>query len=358
MRVMMLAAGFGERMFPLTESMPKPAIPVLGRPIAIQTLRWIGGFQPEHVVLNLHHLADVIVDLLGDGTDYGLPPLRYSKEDKILGTAGGVRNARELLAGDGPIVICNADFLCDIDIAAALEAHRASGLPATLVLAGHRPGYSRVEVDAEGRILTLAGRPGVDRSRVAAEYLFTGCHIVDEELLDALPDDDPSDWVRHLYWDLAAEGRLGAYVHGGFWREFGSPRQYLEGSLSLLEHSARSRRRVTDHDPVRRLGGAVGALGPAVKYHGRARFRGYVALGFATHISADCRIEDSVVMPESWVGPSCRLRQCIVGPGVELPADFEASRSLICAPPAESNGRAPAMRIEGDLAVIPMKESA
>jgi len=354
----MLAAGYGERMFPLTESLPKPAIPVLGRPIAIQTLRWIGGFQPEIVVINLHHLAEVVIDLLGDGTDYGLPPLRYSQEDKILGTAGGVRNARELLAGDGPIVICNADFLSDIDIAAALEAHRASGLPATLVLAEHRPGYSSVEVDPANRVLSLAGRPEVDRSRVAAKYLFTGCHIIEEELLDALPDNDPSDWVRHIYWDLAAEGRLGAYIHEGFWREFGSPLQYLEGSLSLLDHSARSRRRITDHDPVRRLGGAVGALGPAVKYHSGARFRGYVALGFATHVSADSQIEDSVVMPESWIGPACRLRQCIVGPGVELPADFEATRSLICSRPEESNDRAPSMRLIGDLAVIPMTESA
>lgn len=352
----MLAAGFGERMYPLTEKMPKPAIPVLGRPLAIQTLRWIGGFRPDHVVLNLHHLADVMVDLLGDGTDYGLPPLRYSREERILGTAGGVRHARKLLTGSGPIVICNADFLSDIDIAATVATHRTSGLPATVVLAEHRQGYSRVAIDAKHRVLSLAGRPEVDRSRVAGEYLFTGCHVVEEELLDALPDDDPCDWVRDLYWNLAAEGRLGAVIHSGFWREFGSPKQYLEGSLSLLDCSARQRRRVTDHDPVRRLGGAVGALGPAVKYHGRARFRGYVALGFATHVREDCQIENSVIMPESWIGPACRLRHCIVGPGVELPAGFDATRALICSPPTGATGHAFSIHDESGLAVIPIED--
>jgi NDP-sugar pyrophosphorylase family protein len=355
MRVMMLTAGLGERMLPLTETLPKPAIPVLGRPLAIQNLRWLRGFGVEEAVLNLHHLPDVLPDLLGDGSDHGLPLLRYSPEEALLGTAGGVVHARELLRGDGPIVVCNGDFLADIDLAAVLETHRRSGLPATLVLAEPRPEYSTIEIDPEGRVLSLAGRPDVDPSRVASSHLFTGCHVVEESLLDRLPATGASDWVRDLYWDLAREGRLGSFVHPGFWREYGSLRQYLAGSLSLLEASVRLRRRVTDHDPVRRIGGAFGALGPAVRYAARARFGGFVSLAFASHVSDDCLIEDSVVMPESWIGPSCRLGCCIVGPGVELPGGFEGKKQLICKRPRDPAGLPEGARIEGELAVVPLR---
>ena len=87
MKAMMLSAGFGERMQPLTAELPKPAVPVLGRPLAVQVTRWLAGAAHDGIVLNVHHLPDVLVDLLGDGSDFGLPPIAYSRETTLLGTA-------------------------------------------------------------------------------------------------------------------------------------------------------------------------------------------------------------------------------------------------------------------------------
>jgi ADP-glucose pyrophosphorylase len=81
-----------------------------------------------------------------------------------------------------------------------------------------------------------------------------------------------------------------------------------------------------------------------------------VALGFATHVSENSQIEDSVIMPESWIGPSCRLNRCIVGPGVELPAEFEATSSMICAPPTQTSDRVASIPREAGLAVIPIDD--
>lgn len=330
MRAMLLTAGLGERMRPLTDEVPKPALPVLGRPIVVQLLRWLAQLEPEHVVLNLHHRPEALRELLGDGGSGGLPRLRYSHEPAILGTAGGLRRAAPLLRGRGPIVVSNSDFLSDIDLHAVVGQHRESGHLATLVLAPRVPGYSRVDVDAEGRVVSLAGTPGVDADRIAASFLFTGCHVLAEDVLTRIPHDGPSDIVRDVYRALAAEGRLGAYVHQGFWREFGTPELYFAGSMALLAESHRRRVRVTEHDPVRVLDGAVVALGAGARCDATARLLGRVALGFASQVAAGAWIEDSIVMPEAWIGVNARIRRAIVAPGAELPKEFQAEDALVC----------------------------
>ncbi|MDH3227958.1 MAG: sugar phosphate nucleotidyltransferase [Thermoleophilia bacterium] len=330
MKAMLLGAGVGERMFPLTLSLPKPAIPVLGRPIALQILRQLGKAGVDEAVLNLHHLPEVLPKLLGDGRDQALPRIHYSHEETILGTAGGVRKAADRLAGSDPIVVINADSLSEVDLGAAVDHHRRSQMLATLVLAPHRDAYSRVDVDAQGRIISLAGRPEVDAERRAASFLFTGCQIIAEELLHGIPA-DARCLVRDVYRNLAAEGRLGSFVHEGFWWEFGSPKLYLEGSLRLLDLLRSGDDGIVDHDPVRHVDQAVAAVGAGAKFHDDARFVGRAGLGFASYVSGGCAVQDSVVMPEAWVGPDCRLTRAVVGPGAEIPAGFTGENLLLCA---------------------------
>jgi NDP-sugar pyrophosphorylase family protein len=330
---MVLSAGYGLRMRPLSLSLPKPAIPVLGRPLAVHILHKLARCGVAEAVLNLHHLAGVVRGMLGAGAEAGLPPIRFSYEETILGTAGGVGKAAPMLRGEGPILLCNCDSLADIDLEAVVEAHRRSGMPATLVLAPARPGYSTVETDAEGRVISIAGKPEVDAERVAGSHLFTGCHVIDEAVLDRIPADGPSDIVRDVYRPLAAEGRIGSVPHDGFWWEFGSPSLYLEGSLRLLRLPAAERRRVLDHDPVHEMAEGIAAVGTGAQIHETARVRGQAALGFASFVSEGVVVEDSVVMPEAWIGAGCRLVRTIVAPGVEVPAGFQVDDSVICPDP-------------------------
>jgi NDP-sugar pyrophosphorylase family protein len=167
MKSMLLAAGLGQRMRPLTLTQPKPAIPVLGRPLVLQILERLRLAGVDEVAINLHYLPDILRRLIGDGGGPAMPAVHYVDEPEILGTAGGIRNAAPLLRGDGPIVVCNSDFLSDIDLHRVLDAHRASGALATLVLAPWRPGYSEVRWDAEGRVVSLAGLPDAPASTVA-----------------------------------------------------------------------------------------------------------------------------------------------------------------------------------------------
>lgn len=354
MNAMVLGAGLGRRMLPLTLQMPKPAIPVLGRPMVVQVLQRLALWGVTRTVINLHHLPDQLKALLGHGGLNGLPSIEFSFEETILGTGGGLRKAAPLLRGQGPLVVCNCDFLADIDIEAAMQAHARSGNLATLVLIPARPGYSVVEVATDGQILSLAGQPHAEPVRVAEHCLFTGMHIIDERVLDLIPGPGPSSIVTDVYRGLAAKGRLGAFMHSGFWWEFGSPSLYLEGSLRLFDLDLEQRLAVAEHDKIEKVRGARIALGPGAEIDDSAEILGCAAFGFTSRIGEDCSVEDSVIMPESWIGPDCRIRRCVIAQGLEISAGFEAENALVCADPGVGADLPAATRRSGSYLIHPL----
>jgi NDP-sugar pyrophosphorylase family protein len=331
MKAMLLCAGLGERMRPLTRTRPKPALPVLGRPMAVQNLLRLARHGVTDAAVNLHHLPDVLRSLLGDGRSSGLPTVHYTLEDPILGTAGGLRHAAEHLRGAGPIVVHNSDFLSDIDIGAALDAHRRSGNLATLVLAEPRDGFSGVDVDAEGRVLAVAGLPESAAEHETVERcLFTGLQILDESVLDRIPGPGPSNVVRDVHAPLIREGRLGSYRHRGFWWEFGSPAAYHEGSMQALDLPPETLHAIGETDPVVEIAGARVALGADVEINPGARIEGKAAIGAGCRIAEGARITDSVVMPGATVGAGAVLDRAIVGPSTVLPAGLEVESAVVC----------------------------
>ncbi len=325
---MVLAAGYGERMLPVTRVLPKPLIPVLGRPLAPQVLSQLAIDGIGEVVINLHHLPQLLKNAFGPPESLGLDALHFSlEEDRILGTAGGLRHAEELLRGAGPILVRNSDFLADISLDRVVEAHVQSGCEATLVLAPHRAGYTPVTIDDRGRVTSFGGAAG-------SGHLFTGYHVIEESVLDLIPTGRPSDIVRDVYVSLAAAGKLNSYTHEGFWWEFGDPRSYLAGSLRLIGLSSEARATLGDFDVVRATSDAVVAVGAGVDLTAPGiKLTGALAIGMGVMVGENAHLEDTVVMPEAWVGPGSRLSQCIVGPGTEIPHGFESQRAMIVTDP-------------------------
>lgn len=324
MKAMLLAAGTGERLFPITRIVPKPLLPVLGRPLAPQVLSRLGAEGIDDAVINLHHLPQQLRDAFGDGVSLGLRVLHYSLEEaQLLGTGGGIAHAAEHLKGAGPILVRNSDFLADIPLAKVVASHLRSGCPATIVLAPRRVGYTAVAIDARQRVVAFGGSAGGD-------HLFTGYQLIDESILDLIPRGVPSDIVRDVYIGLAEDGRLNAHIHEGFWWEFGAPREYLEGSIRLVKMAADSRARLGDFDGVRKVGSALAAIGAGVDLHvGAVELVGTLAIGMGAMIGEGAALEDTVVMPEAWIGPGSTLRRCIVGPGTEIPAGFDVSDAVV-----------------------------
>ncbi len=327
---MLLAAGLGERLRPLTLTLPKPAIPVLGRPMVLQILFRLADAGVARVVVNLHHLPEAARSLVVADPSLADLDVRFSHEPELLGTGGGLRKAADSLRGNGAVLVHNGDALSDVPLREVLDHHRSRGLPVTMVVAPHRDGYTPVSVEG-GRVVAIGGKDA------GARWLFTGIHVLDERMLDALPPDRPSDVVRDLYLDRIPKGEVGAFVHEGFWWEFGSPAAYLDGSLRLARLEADARARVATTDPVRRVGDAIVACGAGADLHaGGVALRGTVVLGMASLLAEASEVEDSVVLPEAWIGPGTRLRRVVVGPGAEIPAGLDLEELLVASDPDPS----------------------
>jgi NDP-sugar pyrophosphorylase family protein len=330
MKAMVLAAGLGLRMRPLTLLRAKPVLPVLDRPLLQFTLERLAEAGVRDVVINLHHLPESVVEALGPGRRHGLR-IHYSLEREILGTGGGPRAVREFF-GREPFLLLNGDVFFDFDLRALVARHRASGALATLAL---RPlpdprAYSTVVTDRRGRILSIADRPRPARGTVS---MFASVHVLDPRLLERLSP-GPSDSVRDLYLPLLAEGAHLAGVRcAGAWYDFGRPSLYRDAQLRML----RGRER--------RLVGSGARIAPA------AVVRRSV-LGARSRVEKGARVERSVLWPDAVVEQGARVARSIVTTGGVVRTGERAENVIVLPLAALGTGdRAGASR-HGDMAWV------
>ncbi len=178
-RAMVLAAGRGTRLAPLTDTLPKPLAPIAGRPLLFHLFDFLRAGGVEDVVVNLHHLGHRIAERVGDGAAFGLR-VRYSWEDPILDTGGGIKRAEPLLDGE-PFVVVNGDSLLELRLREIVAVHEARGGIATLAV---RPDpdaarYGLVELDDDDRVRRIAGLPAGVADRSLRPFMFPGLHVLD-----------------------------------------------------------------------------------------------------------------------------------------------------------------------------------
>ena len=216
MRAMILSAGYGTRLWPLTEDRTKPAIPILGKPLVGYVAEYLAQYGCKEIVVNLHHRPESVRRALGDGSRFGVK-LHYIEEPVILGTSGAIDNARALLEGD-TFVVVNGKIITDIDLGAALETHRRTKAIATLVLFPNatRERFSIVET-ADGFVRSFGGMPA--RNKVARHdppLMFTGIQILDSRIFDYIPRGVFSHSTTDVYPQAIANGeRVAAHVASG-----------------------------------------------------------------------------------------------------------------------------------------------
>ncbi|MDX6576571.1 MAG: mannose-phosphate guanylyltransferase [Blastocatellia bacterium] len=235
MKAMILAAGFGERLWPLTCDRTKPALPVLGKPLVGYVAEYLAKYGIEDVIVNLHHQPDSVRQALGDGSDFGVR-LEYVHEPVILGTSGALDNARRLLQDD-TFVVVNGKLITDLDLRAALETHRQTKALATLVLL-RNPKYERFSVveTLDGLVSNFGGMPPpAPVPDAEPPLMFTGIHILEPRIFDYIPPGVFSDSVTNVYLPAIAKGeRIAAHVAEGMWYELSTLNRYLDISLALL----------------------------------------------------------------------------------------------------------------------------
>lgn len=244
MKTMILAAGFGTRLFPLTIDRTKPAIPFLGKPLVGYVAEYLATFGLKEFVVNLHHQPESVIEALGDGSRFGVH-IDYTREvPDILGTAGALDNAREFLK-DGTFLIVNGKIITDIDIAAAIETHKKSGAIATMVLKENHKLERFTEVLTADGLVTGFGdfpKPLTEEeirdpnSAIRNPMMFTGIHIMEPAVFDYIPRGVYSDIVPTFYNPALAKGeKIAAHVTDGNWFELSTIPRYLDISLAMMK---------------------------------------------------------------------------------------------------------------------------
>lgn len=244
MKAMILAAGFGTRLFPLTIDRTKPAIPFLGKPLVGYVAEYVAKFGIDEVVVNLHHQPQSVIEALGDGSDFGVHIDYTVEQPDILGTAGALSFAREHLNGDTFIVI-NGKIITDIDIAAAVETHKASGAMATLVLKENHKREKFTVVNTRDGMIDFFGPHATPvteaelrdtEHEIAVPLMFTGIHIVEPAIFDLIPTGVASDTVTDIYIPyIKSGGKIAAHIASGEWFELSTIPRYLDISLAMMK---------------------------------------------------------------------------------------------------------------------------
>lgn len=238
MKAMVLAAGQGTRLRPLTNRVPKALVPVAGRPMIEYALLLLRRYGIRDIIINLHHLGAEVENHLGDGRALGLN-IRYSREPELLDTGGGLLKAQEFLR-DGRFIVINTDALIDLDLAAALSFHEKSGAAATLVLRSdpRADEFGSMDIDSEGRIVrflkTLAPTPARGGVR---KLMFTGVQILEPRVFSYMREHGPGQkfsTTRDTYPRMLLGGeRLFGFTCDGFWQDLGTPERIRQAEENL-----------------------------------------------------------------------------------------------------------------------------
>lgn len=317
---MVLAAGLGTRLRPITYAMPKPMVPVLNKPVMEHILRLLARHGFTETIANLHWFPELIEDHFGDGSACGVS-LAYSREEQLLGTSGGVRNAADFL-GDSFLVI-SGDALTDIDLGAMRELHESHDGIATLAT-------KRVEdtsqfgvaiTGSDGRIQGFQEKP--DPAEALSDLANCGIYMLRSEIFDFFPPPgtskaagpgDPdgfADWAMDVFPRLL-ESDVPFYSHEieAYWNDIGNLEELRAGNVDAL----------TGAVMVEREGELVDGFRSGERMEGEPDLVGPVLLGPGCEIGDDVRIDGpSVIGDGVRVGDGCRLKEVIALPGAEIP---------------------------------------
>ncbi len=321
MRAMVLAAGLGTRLRPITYAMPKPMVPVVNRPVMEHIVRLLARHGFTETIANLHWFPDLIEDHFGDGSGFGVE-LTYSPEQRLLGTSGGVRNAAGFLGGS--FLVISGDALTDIDLAAMREFHESHDGIATLATkrVDDTSQFGVAIISADGRIQGFQEKP--DPAEALSDLANCGIYMFRSEIFDFFPEPgtstaagpgDPAgfaDWAMDVFPRLL-EGDVPFYSHeiDAYWNDIGNLEELRQGTLDALSGTV-------EVEPGGEIVDGFRSGSPA---EDEGELKGPVLLGEGCEIGDDVRIDGPAVIGDgASVGEGSRLREVIALPGAQIPA--------------------------------------
>lgn len=325
-----LVGGKGTRLRPLTLSAPKPMLPTAGLPFLTHLLSRIAAAGIEHVILGTSYKPAVFEAEFGDGSALGLQ-IEYVTEEHPLGTGGGIANVAGKLRNDTAMVF-NGDVLSGADLAQLLDFHRSNRADVTLQLVrvGDPRAFGCVPTDEEDRVVAFLEKT----EDPPTDQINAGCYVFERNVIDRIPQGREVSVEREVFPALLADGdcKIYGYVEASYWRDMGTPEDFVRGSADLVRGIApspalrghRGEQLVHDGAAVSPgallIGGTVvgrGAeIGPGTRLDGAVIFDG-------VRVEAGCVIERSIIGFGARIGPRALIRDGVIGDGADIGARCE-----------------------------------
>jgi mannose-1-phosphate guanylyltransferase len=308
---MVMAAGLGTRLRPLTYEVPKPLVPVVNRPVMEHILELLPRHGFAEVIANLHWFPETIRERFGDGSAVGVD-LTYSYEEELLGTAGGVRNVAGFF-GNEPFLVMAGDALTDIDLGALRAAHESHGGVATLAVrrVANVSEFGVVIAGSDGRIQGFQEKP--DPAEALSDLANCMIYLLEPEVFDYFPDKPAVDFALDVFPQLL-ENDVPFHVHtiDAYWNDVGSLPEYLQGNLDALEGTVKVETGGTVLEP---------SGGDAAVETGEPGVNGPVLVGENCELDAEARLDGPLVIGDRCaIGPGARVKHSVLLPGSQVPA--------------------------------------
>jgi mannose-1-phosphate guanylyltransferase len=316
MQALILAGGEGTRLRPLTYTVPKPVLPLAGRPHVAYVIDWLVRHGVDDVVVSCGHLAEGMRQAIAE-LEPGVE-IRYAEEPEARGTAGAIRFAEEML-GDRFLVL-NGDVLCDLDLTALIDQHDRTGARATIALypVEDPTGYGLVHRHDDGEITEFLEKP--ERAQIDTDEINAGAYLLERSVLDRIPPDRAVSIEREVFPVLIGEGLYGIRLEG-YWIDIGTPERYLEANWDILEGRVETVVGSTLDEPM--------MVGEGCEISPDAELRAPCVIGRDGRVGAEAVIERSVLLDGCVVGDGAVVSNSILSGGVTVERGAELEGAVI-----------------------------
>lgn len=321
---MIMAAGVGTRLDPLTQKVPKPLIPVANRPIMDLILRHIKEFGITEVIANTHYLGDLIHDYFDQATDLGIE-LNYMYEDKLSGTAGGVKKCEWFFEPGETFVVVSGDALTDVNLDELIKKHKSSGAIATMALKriplSEISHFGVVVIDDDSRIIEFQEKPSISEAK--SNFVNTGIYIFETEIFKYIPENQFYDFAKNVFPAvMSSDHFLSAYVIDEYWSDIGTIGQYRMSMCDVLNgkiHTNTEYKHISggwySEDSIissNAVNNGKVVVGQGSVIEGNTSFFGYSSIGSNCIIKEGAQVRNSIIWDNVIIENDVKLDGCII----------------------------------------------
>lgn len=317
-KAMIMAAGVGSRLEPLTKSVPKPLVPIANKPVMDILFENLAQIGIKDVICNTYYMADKIIERYTNNK-FGIN-FNYIKEEILSGTAGGVKKCQFFFEKDSTFVVLSADGLSNADLKHGIDIHKKSGAIATIgikqIPMEDVPHFGVVVTDKDGFIAEFQEKPSIEEAK--SNFINTGIYIFDYKVFDYIPEGTFYDFAKNVFPKLLAEHAINTFEVKEYWSDIGTIAQYIQSMHDLFEQKC-----YFDHAPIiHTKDGAY--IAEDARICDNVTFKGNSTIGRYSSIGKDCKIENCIIWDNVTIKGGVHLSDCVIASNSVIETDLNS----------------------------------